>query len=214
MIANMPTQPPIERADLEKLLQSRDKSLRWLAKESSVNVQSLINWLDGMTPHDSGAWGRIMGVVDRLRREVSDPLYPVATPEVPIPLWPWHPAGDWCSPEESVDWFEAPNFLVSKDRIATRVVGTSMQPLIEEGDYLIFQLDPAPRYGRVVLARNGDGEATVKVLRRGPVLEPLNPSHSMRSVNHWEVIGYLVAILRNFNKGRGEIILDEGGIVP
>lgn len=93
-----------------------------------------------------------------------------------------------------------------------------MEPLIFEGDYLVFQLDPAPRFGRVAIARNGQGEATVKILRRGPdgrpVLEPINPNHAPPVANHLEVIGYLVAILRNYDKGRGEIIWDDGGISP
>lgn len=212
--------PPISRVDAENALAAGRKSLTWLAQEIGVNRQALTNWLEGTSnPRDETVWDRIRERLESLGAGVGPPLYPVGTPETPVPFWPWHAAGGWCNPEESIDWFDLPHFLLKPNRIVTQVQGTSMEPMIFEGDYLVFQLDSAPRYGRVVIARNHNGGATVKVLRRAPdgtpKLEPVNTSHDCPDLADGLInIGYLVAILRDYAKGRGSIIWDEGGLTP
>lgn len=120
--------------------------------------------------------------------------------------------------EDCTDWFELPGFLVKKNRVVTRVVGDSMLPRIKPGDYLVFQLDPIPRFGRIGFARNEEGQSTVKVIKRDPLgnvsLVPLNPECEPPVSETLVCIGYLVAILKDYDSGRGNIDWDDGGITP
>ncbi len=209
------------RVEAENILHANRKSLRWLAKEIGAHHTNLIAWLEGdHHPRKPDTWERINAILEDLATaKATEPLYPVGTPEASIPLWPYHAAGGWMKPAESIEWFDLPNFLNKKDRVVTQIEGSSMEPFIVEGDYLLFQLDSTPRYGRVCVARNDDGDATIKVLRRGqdglPLLDPINRAHQPPSLDGGLVyIGYLVAILRDFVAGRGSIIWDDGGLTP
>jgi SOS regulatory protein LexA len=58
-------------------------------------------------------------------------------------------------------------------------VGDSMAEKIEDGDYVVFEPNPSPRPGQIVVARTKDG-FTIKVFRKTPsqcILEPLNPKY-------------------------------------
>lgn len=150
-------------------------------------------------------------------RAVSDPLYPVAMLYAPIPLGSPVPAGSWQSPEDTDDMIEVPGMLVARGRFACQAEGESMLPLIEQGDLLIFQSDPRPRPGLIVLARNGHGEVTVKVLRIKEnrfVLESMNASFPDATADYIEHIGYLVAIWKREGSGKGMLYYDDGGLRP
>jgi len=58
-------------------------------------------------------------------------------------------------------------------------VGDSMAEKIENGDYVIFEPNPSPNPGQIVVARTKDG-FTIKVFKKTAsqcILEPLNPCH-------------------------------------
>lgn len=58
-------------------------------------------------------------------------------------------------------------------------VGDSMAEKIENGDYVIFEPNPAPLPGQIVVARTKDG-FTIKVFNKTAsqcILEPLNPDY-------------------------------------
>jgi len=58
-------------------------------------------------------------------------------------------------------------------------VGDSMAEKIENGDYVIFEPNPSPSPGQIVVARTKDG-FTIKVFRKTAsqcILEPLNPNY-------------------------------------
>lgn len=58
-------------------------------------------------------------------------------------------------------------------------VGDSMAEKIEDGDYVVFEPNPSPRPGQIVVARTKDG-FTIKVFRKTAsqcILEPLNPKY-------------------------------------
>jgi|GEM_PF-6312571 len=58
-------------------------------------------------------------------------------------------------------------------------VGDSMAKKIENGDYVIFEPNPSPIPGQIVVARTKDG-FTIKVFRKTVsqcILEPLNPKY-------------------------------------
>lgn len=210
----------LQRVDIESRLAPHRKSLRWLAAEIGVNHQSLINWLDGTNhPRDPKVWDDIESAIAKLRTTITPPRWAVAEPSSALPLWPSISAGSWMSPDvECIDWFELPGFLVKRNRIVVRVIGDSMAPRLKPGDYLVFQLDPIPRFGRIGFARNGDNEATVKVIKRDPLgnvtLVPLNPECEPPTSETLVCIGYLAAILKDYDSGRGNIEWDDGGISP
>lgn len=210
----------LQRVDIETRLAPYRKSLRWLAKEVGVDHQSLINWLDGENyPRDPKKWDEIEAAVEGLKNTIAKPRMAVAEVVSALPLWPNVSAGTWMSPEEeSIDWFELPGFLVKRNRVVTKVLGDSMNPRIRSGDYWVFQLDPVPRFGRIGLARNEHGESTVKIIKRDPLgnvsLSPLNPECEPPTADTLLCTGYLVAILKDYDSGRGNIEWDDGGIGP
>jgi phage repressor protein C with HTH and peptisase S24 domain len=69
------------------------------------------------------------------------------------------------------------------DRLAARVVGSSMMPRFRDGEYLIFgpPTDPAQLVGQDIMAQIRNGPTAVKILRRGPspgtwTLDNYNPA--------------------------------------
>lgn len=83
---------------------------------------------------------------------------------------------------------QAPREVVSLkmggDRLAARVVGSSMMPRFRDGEALIFgpKQDPATLIGQDVMAQIKDGPTAVKILRRGPspgtwTLDNYNPAY-------------------------------------
>jgi SOS-response transcriptional repressor LexA len=162
-------------------------------------------------------WDESMEQLPLRQPSVGDPLYPVAMLYAPMPKGSPVPAGTWASPQDTDEMIEVPGFLVEKGRFACEAEGSSMLPLIEQGDLLIFQGDPRPRPGVIVLARNGHGEVTVKVLRvrdSGYILESLNAAYPHASADYIEHIGYLVAIWKREGSGKGHLNYDDGGIRP
>lgn len=147
--------------------------------------------------------------------------YNAGSATIPIPLWPMHSAGAWLQVGSETDTFDCPpNLARHGKRIATQVQGDSMAPRIIEGDYLVFHLDPAPRFGRVHIVRNENQDATIKIVARGSSgqieLRPINPAHAKPASSRLECIGYLVAILRGYDpaSSRGNVEWDDGGIIP
>ena len=92
---------------------------------------------------------------------------------------------------ECESWVEAPAHLrLSEDMFVAEIQGTSMEPLVHDGDLAVFRKIPAgSRLGKRVLVeeRGGPGRNnsyTLKRYNRGKdtvdrkiVLEPLNPEH-------------------------------------
>jgi transcriptional regulator with XRE-family HTH domain len=217
---------------VERLLFARDMSVNKLAKKIGRSRQVVNAWVKNESiPRDETEWkpiaeffgmtlDELLDPRDNLSRftgQLSDPKFPVDGIDAPMALWPSVPCGDWEQPDETTDFIDVPGFLVARDRIASKVQGESMEPRLQHGDLLIFQMDQMPRYGRIVLARNGDNEVSCKVLKKTPIgadLVSLNPDHPSQATKRWEVLGYLIAILRDYAKGRGSIEWDEGGIGP
>jgi SOS-response transcriptional repressor LexA len=149
--------------------------------------------------------------------EVGKPLYPVAGVYAEIALGPPVPAGSWADPEGTEEMIEVPGFLVLRGRFACIAQGESMLPLIEQGDLLIFQRNPTPRPGTIVLARNGQNQVTVKTLRvidNRYVLQSINPAYEDAVADYIEHVGMLVAIWKQDGPNRGTLVYDDGGIRP
>ena len=90
---------------------------------------------------------------------------------------------------ECESWVEAPaNLRLTQEMFVAEIQGTSMEPLVHDGDLAVFRLIPAgSRQGKKVLVEERGGAYTLKVYTRpkgfdrearGAVtLEPLNHEH-------------------------------------
>ncbi len=82
-----------------------------------------------------------------------------------------------------------------------RVSGDSMEPDMVDGDLLLVQQAVEARSGEHVVARVGDGDATVKRLRRanGQVwLEATNPKYPNIRARSITIVGRVVGLVRQF----------------
>jgi SOS-response transcriptional repressor LexA len=76
-----------------------------------------------------------------------------------------------------------PLFLLGRNKKKSlyliKAVGDSMSPKIEDGDLVIFEKNPAPEVGKVIVARTNEG-FTIKVFRKTRdqyLLDPLNTKY-------------------------------------
>lgn len=219
MFATVAIDPRADR--IQRLLDANRKSASWIAKELGVPRQSVYNWLGGLAwPRDESVWDRMLSLFPEKTVPLDPPLYPAVVPEVEMSLWPALPAnGSWDEPQESMDFIDVPSFLARKsprhpERVAARIRGTSMEPRLLDGDLVVIELSQQPRSGRIVVARSG-AAVTVKLLTREPsgelVLKALNKGHEVEPRKS-EIVGYVVAVLRGYDRGRGVIEWDDGGL--
>jgi hypothetical protein len=150
---------------------------------------------------------------------------PVPDLEVELPKWPAVPANEsWdIDPQEWEETEFVPNIFGRRHnndplRIVAPVVGRSMEPRLYEGDLVVIELDRSPRTGRIVLAKNGQGQITLKVLNRDRNnryrLDSINPEHGQAVADTWEIVGFLIGVIRDYRSGRGLIEWDFGGLGP
>lgn len=218
---------------IEWRLQQLRRSPSWLAKELGVGRQSVHNWIDGMRPQDDQVWGRIasaLGIDKEVLMDDSKPLpevasvrYPIPEPEVELPKWPSLPANEnWeMDLSDCTEFIAVPGFLArrnaqSPERVAAYIDGHSMEPRLLPGDLVVVELVKVPRTGRLVLAKSELGR-TVKVLKRVGVsyeLHSINEDHGQATAAAWEIEGYIIAIIRDYERGRGIIEWDEAGLGP
>ncbi len=119
-----------------------------------------------------------------------------------VPLISWVSAGRWREPDISLDapleWlpvtFKTPNVF------GLRVEGDSMEPDYPPGTIIFVDPDRSPEPMNLVVARNGDDEATFKRLtREGGVwyLTPLNPRYPLQKLDSLcKVIGVVIMASR------------------
>lgn len=219
---------------IEERLRQLGKTPRWLSLQLKVSPQTVLNWIDGGRPQKDAMWTKLAATlsVPRQNLEYDDydlptlgaPKYPVAEEEVDLPLWPSLPANEnweW-DPADCITFKPVPGFLARKspkdpERIVAGIEGSSMLPRLGPGDLIVIELTKVVRTGRLVLARSEKGR-TIKVLRRGSAggyeLHSVNPAHGHAEAAQWEIEGYVVAILRDYERGRGLIEWDDAGLGP
>lgn len=135
---------------------------------------------------------------------VSGPSFPVSYEPIGIPYAGLVPASsEWGDPLAAEEPVEVDAKFVKKGRFACRVVGDSCYPALRQGDLTIWEVDPSPKYGLIVLAqRKGDHGCTVKQLvydsmARRDRLVPVNPAYdSPPDGEGWGVIARLVGVVR------------------
>lgn len=125
-----------------------------------------------------------------------------------IPVIDYVQAGAWTEGRSYSAFDGGVEFITTdqrlgRDAFALRVNGDSMMPEIRPGDVVIVDPGLSPRPGEFVIARNGDGDATIKQYRPRGVndhgvewfeLAPLNPVFpTLRSDKQdIEIIGVVV----------------------
>lgn len=134
-----------------------------------------------------------------------------------IPYWGEVPAGDWTMPQgdDALPPMQVERSLAKSGRVSVRIAGDSMSPRLEHGDIVHIQLSKTPREGCITLARNGDKELTLKLLKHKEgqwELHSFNPSFPNPTAVQWEILGYAVVIERHFGPGRYTREVDEVGI--
>lgn len=141
---------------------------------------------------------------------------PLAPDFQEIPYWGEVPAGDWSMPQgDEALQMQVEKALAKPGRVSVRIAGDSMKPRLEHGDIVHIQLSKTPREGCITLARNGDKELTLKLLkhREGAwELQSFNPEYSNPTAAQWEILGFAVVIERHFGPGRYIREVDEVGI--
>lgn len=158
---------------------------------------------------------RLMG----FQADVSSPLVPASELEIPVVYVGTVAAAskvDWTDPfaSETME-FVPPEMGHTRGRFAARIGSDSMVPMLEPGDLCVFQRDPAPRIGAVVLFRSFDGQITVKQLKHNGqdyYLHPLNPRYEDCQAAG-ENVGYLVGIVR-WKGSRKTTEYDSAGLYP
>lgn len=212
--------PTVTQRDVARTLEIKEERYRsyeydrvrlpeWIAVEVSRMWGIPLPWFfDGMdsNPPKNG----------NKEADLGSPLFPVQGTTVEIVLASPVPGGSWIDPEDSTDFIEIPVRLYKKGRWANPVVGHSNFPYIQQGDILLWEPKPHPPVGRIILARNGDNQTTVKQLKyteSGHVLIGLNDGEEVKAPA-WQAVGMLIARIRYPGPGRYSEVSNEGGLVP
>lgn len=119
---------------------------------------------------------------------------------VRLPYWGTVPAGDWETPLDNVQFEPVPARMAGDDRFCVRVKGESMVPNMLPGDLLVCRRTAKPPIGSVVLARNGDGELTIKrYLYSGgaAILRADNPDYPTISKENVEFVAEVLHLIRD-----------------
>lgn len=145
-------------------------------------------------------WGELPRKVQEETHAIREPSNVSAGPPIRgmVPLISWVSAGRWREPDivldAPLDWI--PYTGANPHTFALRVEGDSMEPSYPPGTYLIVDPERVPEPMNLVIALNGDHEATFKRLtKEGGVwyLTPLNrqyPSQPLDSL--CKIVGVVV----------------------
>lgn len=185
------------------LLDSRRKSIRWLAREIGHNQAAVNNWLSGINgPRDDSVWDTMLRAVSpnasakpsivaetRTVYRTGIRVIPLAGEGYAgVPLWG---ASD-VTEIEVKDWGN--NF----DRWGKVVSGSSMSPLLEPGDIAIFE-NRRHEIGHVVHA-NKEGYDVLKVLAPTLLRSANREFEDVPNVGY-DVLGVLVMRIRDRGQG-------------
>jgi hypothetical protein len=207
---------PLSRQEIERVAHARGKSLREFAKAAKIDKMSLLKYIDGETrPRDESVWVRIDEVYNEWLRELSDPRFAISPVFARLSFLAPRGPGEWKTDIYN-DFLDVPFFLAKNNRVAIRVDDERFAPELLRGEILVFEMDPSPRSGRKSIAsRHGDNIVSIGSIQRdrtlgGTTFVPLADPDSASPL--WTPVGYLVAILRDWQLVRGIIEFDDGGL--
>ncbi|AOP13613.1 XRE family transcriptional regulator [Bacillus sp. FSL K6-1109] len=185
---NNKSQRQIFAENLKRLIERRKIDQKELARAIGVSDQSVSNWVRG------DKYPRIDKVQliadyfqvnksDLLEERVSN-MIPVAPQTIPIPVLGTIACGEPILAEENVTEYiyESPDQLPSGNLFYLKAKGTSMEPTIPDGSYVLVREQPEVENGAIAAVLvNGDTEATLKRIKRQGdmvILMPDNPNYS------------------------------------
>jgi SOS-response transcriptional repressor LexA len=189
-----------------------------LARDLGLTRSTYASYEQGAAAVPSAVLRRIEDMGFTTVSEVGSPLGPLPVPVTLIPKGPQVPCSSWSDPLDTDynEFAEVDSYMAGKGRFSCEVVGDSMFDLIWPGDMCVFQSSQSPKLGSIVIARTPRNEATVAQLKHDGtsyVLHKLNPKYPPVTAEQWEVIGYLVGVIR-IEGTRRTAVFDPSGIRP
>lgn len=200
----------------------KKQKIKWsaFALELDVVPQAMTNWKKrgvpskfsvkvaerlGCEPGEISATAPLKGL-KRIMAGVDKHGWPLGK----VPLISSIQAGDWCEaidnfhPGDAGEWIPAPDNH-GPHAYALRVVGTSMEPRLREGEMVVVDPDRDAESGSVVVARKaGTQEVTLKqIIREGgetylKALNPHWPEPIIRMTEEWHICGRVICKIELF----------------
>ena len=128
-----------------------------------------------------------------------------------VPASNWGDALNQAEPEPISPKFAGPR------RFMCKVQGDSCYPALHQGDMVIFESNPAPAEGMIVLAeRSSDSACTVKEFKRVngmATLAPITPDPAFRDVSApagWRATAVLVGVIFTVQGAEAEFYSPSG----
>ncbi|MDE1385614.1 XRE family transcriptional regulator [Bacillus paralicheniformis] len=174
--------------NLKKQLKRKGISQTMMARDLNIPEMTVSNWVKGKTyprPDKIQLMADYFGITrTQLTEESPSNLTPIAPQTVPIPVLGTIACGEPILAEENVTEYvyESPDQLPSGNLFYLKAKGTSMEPTIPNGSYVLVREQPEVENGEIAAVLvNGDTEATLKRIKRQGdivILMPDNPNYS------------------------------------
>ncbi|AYQ15180.1 helix-turn-helix domain-containing protein [Bacillus paralicheniformis] len=174
--------------NLKKQLKRKGISQTMMARDLNIPEMTVSNWVKGKTyprPDKIQLMADYFGITrTQLTEESPSNLTPIAPQTVPIPVLGTIACGEPILAEENVTEYvyESPDQLPSGNLFYLKAKGTSMEPTIPDGSYVLVREQPEVENGEIAAVLvNGDTEATLKRIKRQGdivILMPDNPNYS------------------------------------
>ncbi|MBU8583596.1 XRE family transcriptional regulator [Bacillus paralicheniformis] len=174
--------------NLKKQLKRKGISQTMMARDLNIPEMTVSNWVKGKTyprPDKIQLMADYFGITrTQLTEESPSNITPLAPQTVPIPVLGTIACGEPILAEENVTeyMYESPDQLPSGNLFYLKAKGTSMEPTIPDGSYVLVREQPEVENGAIAAVLvNGDTEATLKRIKRQGdivILMPDNPNYS------------------------------------
>lgn len=174
--------------NLKKQLNRKGISQTMMARDLNIPEMTVSNWVKGKTyprPDKIQLMADYFGITrTQLTEEAPSNLTPLAPQTVPIPVLGTIACGEPILAKENVTEYiyESPDQLPSGNLFYLKAKGTSMEPTIPDGSYVLVREQPEVENGAIAAVLvNGDTEATLKRIKRQGdmvILMPDNPNYS------------------------------------
>ncbi|ARC76553.1 MULTISPECIES: LexA family protein [Bacillus subtilis group] len=174
--------------NLKKQLKRKGISQTMMARDLNIPEMTVSNWVKGKTyprPDKIQLMADYFGITrTQLTEEAPSNLIPAAPQTIPIPVLGTIACGEPILAEENVTEYiyESPDQLPSGNLFYLKAKGTSMEPTIPDGSYVLVREQPEVENGAIAAVLvNGDTEATLKRIKRQGdmvILMPDNPNYS------------------------------------
>ncbi|MCY7858690.1 helix-turn-helix domain-containing protein [Bacillus sonorensis] len=174
--------------NLKKQLKRKGISQTMMARDLNIPEMTVSNWVKGKTyprPDKIQLMADYFGITrTQLTEEAPSNLTPLAPQTVPVPVLGTIACGEPILAEENVTEYiyESPDQLPSGNLFYLKAKGTSMEPTIPDGSYVLVREQPEVENGAIAAVLvNGNTEATLKRIKRQGdmvILMPDNPNYS------------------------------------